>query len=119
MPRSTRAVFQLNTSGSLAPPFTQFDNVNNEQFYNSGAEAFIIWNKDAAVAAVITFRSVGDPYGRTSDLAVSVPSAAGGGTIKIAGPFPPEAWNQAATGLLNVDYTSGTAASILAAVLRS
>lgn len=116
MARTVRASFFPNVAGSIAPPFTAFDTVNNETWYNSGREVWLLWNKDATTAAVWIFRSVADPYGRTSDLTVSVPAGAGGGTMKIAGPFPPEAWNQAGTGQANVDYSSGTIASMFAAI---
>lgn len=60
---------------ALALTFAASDNVNGNSFPATGKEVVIVFNSDT-VAQTVTFLSVADSFGRTSDItAYSIPAA--------------------------------------------
>lgn len=110
MPRVDIPVQQIPYQGSITDiAYTAGDAANNHEVKNSGSLLLLVKNGDGSPHTV-TAISVPDSLGRTQDEAVTVAA----GKEAVMGPFLKSAWNQAGTGLLNVDIDVSTGMEITA-----
>lgn len=106
MPRTDIARTAVPREDAVAPNLQAADAANGMKYRNSGREALLIRNSDAA-AHTVTVVSVPDEAGRTGDLVVNVPA----GEIRIVDQLEPRWWNQRSgedTGAVQVDFSAPT-----------
>lgn len=115
MPRTALSIQVIPSGGVLDNvALTAGDAANDHEFINTGKEILMMIDS-AAAARTSTVISVADPAtGRLGDITLA--PTGGGNKISMSGPFRPPLWNQAATGLINVDLTDATNVSF--AVVR-
>jgi hypothetical protein len=108
MARTIIPIQQLPRNGGGIPTltWTPWDGTNTMYFDNDGKTLLLFSNRNAGARAA-TIKSIAEPtYGRTGDITVACPVAAGAPLqdgVSIHGPFPPESWNQPGGSSLNVD----------------
>lgn len=95
---------------------TAADSANGMMFPNDGRTVFVILNNDAA-AKTVTIVSVPDENGRSGDIVLIVPAAAGGFPgVAITDTLPPALFSQqnADAGNVYVNFSASTSVKIAA-----
>jgi hypothetical protein len=108
MARTTIPIQPLSAFGSGIPTlvWTAWDGTNTMEMDNDGKTLLLFMNRNNAGTRAATIKAVNDPYGRSVDIGVVCPIAAGAPLqdgVSVHGPFKPEAFNQPGGSKLNVD----------------
>lgn len=104
MPLTALTVTTSAKTGVVQPAMTAVDASNGNSFVNTGRETVEINNGGGApitVTFVTTLTYQGFPIG---DQTVSVTN----GTVKICGPFDTALFNDQSSGVVEIQYSSGT-----------
>ncbi len=93
--------------GAVVPTGVAADATNDHDVENNG-QVILLFEQSGAATPTVDLISVADPYGRTGDVAITMPAISGSVPGKVAaGPFAPPLWNQGGGSKMHVDC-SGT-----------
>lgn len=112
MPRVAIPVDQVPRYGGAVVPTGVAANATDDHDVENNGQMFLLFENVGATTCAVTLVSVKDGYGRTGDVALTIPVIAGAVPGKIAaGPFAPPNWNQGGGSKMHVDCT-GTVTSL-------